>query len=282
MDLKNILLFIFVICFIIFYVIYLTILVKRKRKEMKKNLSEDESLKEGFPRVKYETKRIGSVDGFLEKINNVEELKGLCSQLSEYLFLFEKYKLAPILADEKVGGNGGVLFTPKYKDKNNGLPERLLIVSKSGKEPYKPLKLDEGDFVIVRDFDFNRWSACYYSKDITQKPTSDCPLIELSLRTEIKSWNKETPIICLHGHLINNEKQAEELNIPISKTETMCSTREDYNELKILLNDYPFPKNQLYIRKHHGFWLLADSFEKTSNVLENTIIPYVSDKKKEI
>jgi hypothetical protein len=48
--------------------------------------------------------------------------------------------------------------------------------------------------------------------------------------------------------------------------ETLFSTPADLNALLDLLQHYPYPQYQVYVRKNHGFFLLAQDYDDAMNI----------------
>lgn len=190
-------------------------------------------------------------------------------KLGAALNLLEKHGAAPILPDGKVGGNAAFL-----SDENG-----ILFVSQSGKYPGAEVKPE--NFCAVNNFDRINWEASYFTQsDNSIRPSSDTPLLWASIveSSEKYSWLKK-PKVALHGHAISDEKSAEELNLPISPIETLFSTPEDLIELEKLFSVYPYPQHHIYIRKNHGFFLLADSVDEALDIFKDIILPHLQKNK---
>ena len=160
----------------------------------------------------------------------------------------------------QVGGNCSVLL-------QSGTTA-VVVVSKSGKLPNKKMDIYE-DFAVIVSFDSQRWSCDYYACEQTVLPTSDAPLhcaVLLEARTQFQ-WS-EYPAVVLHGHAFETEQEAAKYGFPISTEETLFSTPEDTQALMTLLTTHPYPKDEVYIRKGHGFLLLAADTQHASKVFE--------------
>lgn len=159
----------------------------------------------------------------------------------------------PLMHDGRCAGNVAVRV------------ENHLIVSRSGRMPGN---LAAHDFVKVMNFDKEAWTASYESSSKDIHPTSDTPLYWTAL-IEIPQklgW-KEKPSVALHGHVLSTAKAAKFLDLPISASITEFSTPADQQGLAELLRRYPYPQHKIYIRRGHGFFILAESF---SEIIEIT------------
>lgn len=225
---------------------------------------EETSLSQGTKRVKFELQLLPFSTKIRETyFSATEELAKLGASLST----LEKHGAAPILPDGKVGGNGAILFSDE-----NG---ENLFVSKSGKVCGEDVLPEH--FCAINKFERDKWKASFYSPCNSNKPSSDTPLLWTSIMEANKrfpNWESQ-PKVALHGHAIADQKAADELNLPISIKETLFSTPEDLDELERLFEQYPYPKHQIYIRKNHGFFLLADSIAEAVRIYENSILPYL-------
>lgn len=148
----------------------------------------------------------------------------------------------------------------------------FVIVSKSGKTAETPMDIYK-DFVIVKSFDTKAWSCQYYSTEATVIPTSDTPLYFTTFNAHSKLDWKCRPTYLLHGHAFATEEEAEKLGFPISSKETLYSTPEDAQELFDLMRKHPFPEDQVYIRKGHGFILIGTSPEHAWRVFKQKMEP---------
>ncbi|CAK9003608.1 unnamed protein product [Durusdinium trenchii] len=82
----------------------------------------------------------------------------------------------------------------------------------------------------------------------------------------------ERPLVCLHGHALAEKaglRIAEDLKLPISHEETLFSTPEDVDALMTLFSSYPYPKNKVFIRRGHGFLILADTVDSATQELKS-------------
>lgn len=158
--------------------------------------------------------------------------------------------------DGRIGGNGAVIVTISGKE--------YVLVSKSGKLPgqmdYKT------DFCLISDFDKETWSCKYYSESADIKPSSDTPM-HYCLLKEVDGAEA-----ALHGHAIQDEESARALNVPCSTEETLFSTPADTKAMFDLLKRYPYPKDQIFVRKNHGFYILGKDLGECERVLTTKLI----------
>jgi hypothetical protein len=178
-----------------------------------------------------------------------EDVESQLQELGELQKYLEDVGVIPVLNDGFVGGNCAMLLG---KDNH-------LFVSKSGKPPHASLGFS--DFVQVEDFDENTWSAKYKSKDMFTCPSSDTPIHVAALLNGAQNWGwSEVPKVAVHGHALAEGRgltAAQELGLPISSKITNFSTKDDRDELVSLFKKFPYPQNCCFIRRGHGFLLLA-------------------------
>lgn len=216
---------------------------------------EERSLTEGAPRIKF---ACHASEGDLQKELGSEELRRfeeLTGSLADALVLLEETRAAPILPDGLVAGNCSALVEAADAG------EAILLVSKSGKSAGKrPIR---EDFVAVQSFDRDAWSCRFCPAGKGEKPTSDTPMHWACLMRAAKEFGwREKPLVALHGHALaegSGLKKAESLSLPISNEETMFSTPEDVDALMGLLGRFAYPDNKVFIRRGHGFLILAAS-----------------------
>ena len=232
---------------------------------------EAESLRQQRERIKFSVCRHAPCDAVRQVFREAEEELG---KLSDALVMLEQDGAAPVLPDGKVGGNGAMLLSVGDSEHENG-GDFVLVVSKSGKKPGERLGVDE--FCVVDNFDSDSWSAHYSSSRDDYKPSSDTPLLWESLMEGQRkySWRK-SPRVALHGHALADEETAARLNIPISSEETLFSTPEDVTALEGLFRENPYPEQKLFLRKNHGFFLLADSVTQAIEVYQRCILPHLN------
>ena len=184
------------------------------------------------------------------------------SAFGDLLMEMEACGAAPLLPDGKVAGNGAFISSQRSG----------VFVSRSGKE--KGARCGPEDFVLLHHFDAKAWKA-EFSSYSGHHPSSDSPLLwsSLHMTSERYGW-VEQPRVALHGHALADEESAMRLGIPISSEETLFSTREDLESLESLFCKHPYPSTQIYIRKNHGFFLLAPSLDAAKDLFHNRIAPY--------
>ncbi len=222
---------------------------------------EDASLESG-PRVKFTAHRVGTLDTFFNEHPGLRDgLQDTLKQLAEALTEMEVSGGAPVLADGKVGGNGALRLQLTSNDE-------VMVITKSGKLANQVLDLNT-DICIVRSFDMDTWSAEYFAKEDSILPSSDTPLHHASLNAHKKCGWTDPPNIILHGHGLATEEEAKRLNLPISTTETLFSTPEDTQALLELFKAHPYPSSKVFIRKGHGFVILASSVGEGVDIMNN-------------
>ena len=151
----------------------------------------------------------------------------------------------------------------------------LVIVSKSGKAPHKAMDIST-DFAVITHFDWSRWSCDYWASDATVLPTSDTPLhCALLLNTRRHMRWTEYPEVVLHGHAFETEAEAAACGYPISTEETLFSTRDDTDALMALVDRFPYPQHDIFIRKAHGFLLLAGSTAAAKATFDARMKPHL-------
>ena len=219
---------------------------------------EERSLEQNQARIKFSLEYLGVLDLNCIPTKDLEELSSSLVQL-------EEDGAAPVLPDGKVGGNAALLFS-----------DNQIFVSKSGKKQGECLQVNE--FCLVNEFNRNDWKGKYYSCESSLKPSSDTPLLWNSLIEASTKYNwKETPKIAFHGHALADENSAKHLNLPISPEETLFSTPEDLQALENLFQQYPYPQNKIFIRRGHGFFLLASSIHEAMTIYSEQIQPFIKN-----
>ena len=180
----------------------------------------------------------------------------------EALNVQEEHGLSPILPDGKIGGNGAVTMHLSSGD--------VMLVSKSGKSPGE---MDiSTDICIVTNFNTAEWKADYFSEIESVKPTSDTPMHYAILKFRKTHSLEKFPRAAIHGHGLATEKEANQFQIPCSTEETLFSTREDTQALIDLMQLFPYPEHQLFIRKNHGYYIAGDSIADCVNIMQERII----------
>ena len=223
------------------------------------SICKGEIVSKELPRVKFGAKRIGK-----PRLNNAV----LLSQLQELGALqhhLEEIGVVPILEDGLVGGNCSL----------KAFHTEILFVSPSGKEPF--MELQARDFVEVENFDRTGWCCEFRSFCESQKPTSDLPLHVAALKGSkcTSSW-PHLPNVVVHGHALADGEgldAAKRSGFPISDRETLFSTPDDLVELENLFLQHPYGTTRCYIRRGHGFVVLADSVKDASSFISKTIEP---------
>ena len=238
-----------------------------KHEDTKSINLENKALIEGGSRVKFTSKYNGTVGKFLsEDAHN--EFKQIAEAMSDLMWEMENSGAAPVLPDGKVGGNCGVRLTVGSDD--------YLVISRSGK--LAGHKMDpKSDVCLVEAFDCDPeiWQASYYSEAQHTVPSSDTPLHFACLQAHQKFIWASAPRVILHGHALETEEDAKQLNLPISTEETLFSTPEDTQALMGLFKKYSYPENTLFIRKGHGFILLADNFTEALDTFLSVVKPHI-------
>ena len=154
----------------------------------------------------------------------------------------------PVLEDGKSAGNGAVLASGR------------LFVTPSGRVPGS---IDPADLVELVRFEPGDWIAEFRSRDPSLAPTSDAPLYWAALIEAAADLPEPLrPAAALHGHVMDTERAAEALGLPISRAETLFSTPPDREALLQLLRGHPYPTDHAWIRRGHGFFVLGDDMEQ--------------------
>ena len=225
------------------------------------------SLADGGPRVKFASEWKGPLNQVINQSNrNKQHYLKIAQQLSDILCEMEHSHAAPILPDGKVGGNASARITLSGKE--------YLLVSKSGKYAGQKMILDE-DFCLLECFYSEDWKAIYYSADKSILPTSDTPMHHAAMNAHKTVGWPEKPNVILHGHALATEAEAARAGLPCSTTETLFSTPEDTNALLNIMSEFPYPDSYIYIRKGHGFMLLAPNINDAVLLFRNKIVPYM-------
>jgi ribulose-5-phosphate 4-epimerase/fuculose-1-phosphate aldolase len=146
----------------------------------------------------------------------------------------ESWGCCPVLEDGKTAGNGAAL------DERGGL-----WVTASGRAAGVPPRL-----MLVEGFDPGSWTAEVWG-DAGLEPTSDTPLHDVALRA------LEGAGAALHGHVLETERAAAALGLPLSGEETEFSTAEDREALVALLRSAPYPAHDAWVRRGHGFFVVG-------------------------
>ncbi|KAG2488089.1 hypothetical protein HYH03_013392 [Edaphochlamys debaryana] len=250
-----------------------------------------EVITEEQPRIKYST----IFDGALPPPppSALPPLRRLAALMAR----MEALGAAPILNDGQVAGNCAIspraLLPPPAPPPTaspaspaSAAPEAeaspspydggLALVSMSGKPPGHTL--DPYDFVLVTGFDTSAWAATYRSRGAPTRPSSDSPLLVAALARAAEWGWGEAPAVVLHGHALAEGEgldYAASRGIPISPRATLFSTPEDLAELEALFRSHPYPGNACYIRRGHGFFLLAPSVEEAEARFDALVVPWL-------
>ena len=59
--------------------------------------------------------------------------------------------------------------------------------------------------------------------------------------------------------------------VPISERETLFSTPDDLEELEALFGRFPYPDHQVYVRRGHGFFVLADDVAGAARAVDRVL-----------
>ena len=185
------------------------------------------------PRVKFSHRREGPRD---------PAALGAATDLAEAVLAMEALGCCPVLDDGLSAGNGALCFGES------------LLVSPSGR---RPGACPPTQVVQVTDFDAETWTAIHRGEQKTS-PTSDSPLYWAALvdAPTALSW-PQRPLAALHGHVLDTERAAELLDLPLSHEATEFSTPPDRAALWDLMARFPYPAHRVWIRRGHGFFLLA-------------------------
>ena len=228
-----------------------------------------EEITEDRPRIKFKAKWVGSIDPQSISPCCKEEL----NRLAQLQNMLESVGVIPILNDGLLGGN--CALKPLH---NTG--GESIFVSKSGKQPGLPMA--EHDFVKIAYFDRDDWSVEYESHtNSCYRPSSDTPLHVAALQRSNShhGWSRE-PRVVVHGHALADGKGLEvatNAGLPISTAATLFSTPEDLYALEELFIKYPYPQYRCYIRRGHGFFMLADNIDEAWHILNMTLIPLLRE-----
>lgn len=179
----------------------------------------------------------------LRRIDSLWRMPEAWSELAWLLAQLETFGCLPVMEDGLLAGNVALSV------------EDELIVSRSGR---RPGELKAEDFVRVVHFDPDRWEASYISADAEMKPTSDTPLHWAALKDSTFDGGSE-PLVSVHGHALATAREALALGIPISPVETEFSTSADRSALAALIAAHPYPSHAVFVRRGHGFFVLAES-----------------------
>lgn len=176
------------------------------------------------------------------------------------MLVSEELGAAPVCADGKVGGNGALLCD-----------DGSIVVSRSGR--IAGSSFDATQFVRVLSFDRSNWTATYESSCDSIKPSSDTPLLWHALKYAPEQFHWENkPKFVLHGHTCETAEEARALNLPCSPVETLFSTPQDLEALLQMMEQHPYPKDQIYVRLNHGFFLLSQTHHQAIELFQKKLI----------
>jgi len=215
------------------------------------------------PRIKFETRWVGPVNGTPRFGCDDDEVARLAALQNE----LEAQGVIPILCDGLVGGNCAIR-----------LPTGDLLISKSGKPPSTPLC--PSDMVELTSFDRATWTAAYRSPSADIRPSSDSPLHYAALAKdscERYCWGA-SPSVAVHGHALAEGagvEAAQRAGMPISDKETLFSTPDDLEALEVLFREFPYPEHRCFIRRGHGFFLLARDVAEAEHLFQALVLPLI-------
>lgn len=228
---------------------------------------EEASLAGGGARVKFALEERGEAVSAAEADGLARASGHDVRVFSLLMSALEECGAAPVLPDGKVGGNGALL-----------LEGGALLVTRSGKP--QGLEGGPGDMVVVRAFDRDAWrvahAPCGAGAVEGARPTSDTPLLWSALvdGPARHGWRGRGPRVALHGHALHREEDARALGLPISPEETLFSTPEDLAALEALFSRSPYPQTRLFLRRGHGFFLLADTLDEAADAVLGVVLPH--------
>ena len=228
-----------------------------------------ELISEDQPRIKFQTTWKGKHIAISQHSTELDHLAKLQMRL-------ETLGVIPILNDGLVGGNCAMRSAATSSSLDQRTDYDGIYVSKSGKAP--GAILTRKDFVLLTSFDRDSWSAEFKSPSSDVRPSSDAALHAAALRSNCnQSYNWERiPQVAVHGHALAEGaglEAAAAAGMPISQQETLFSTPEDLDALEELFKSYPYPEYRCYIRRGHGFFLLADDVADAEAHFEALILP---------
>lgn len=215
-------------------------------------------------------------------------------QLALLLARAEAAGLTPVLNDGLAAGNCAMLASSS----GAGASAARLLVSRSGKRAG-----ERASFVEVAAFSRAEWSTTVRRFDDSEnananansRPSSDTPLLAALL----VGVDGQPPLakgarFLLHGHALagdgDNSRSgggsddgdveagvvlARRLGAPVSDKPTMFSTPEDLFEVEKLLTEHPYEGSEqhgLYVRRGHGFFLLADDLGQLEARLARVLV----------
>lgn len=197
------------------------------------------------PRVKFAATHVGAFP---------THMRDAATALATGVARMEALGCCPVLDDGLVAGNGALAV------------DGGLLVSRSGR---RPGECSVRDVVYLERFDTETWSAEYRADHPDARPTSDAALYWLALveAPTLLGWT-ERPVAALHGHVLETERAARALDLPISTEETLFSTPADRGALFEMFRVAPHPRHHAWIRLGHGFFVSTSSLERTVATVE--------------
>lgn len=181
----------------------------------------------------------------------------MASSLSAAIRRMDELGMCPVLDDGLAAGNAALRLS-------NG----ALLVSPSGRRPGTTAHELEESLVEVVAFAAEEWSGTHRG-DPSHRPTSDTPLHWLALlESDTETGWQEQPMAALHGHVLDTDRAADVLGLPISREATEFSTPADRDALRSLFRTAPYPEHRVWIRRGHGFFLLGASLDEACGELE--------------
>lgn len=173
---------------------------------------------------------------------------GPAARLARAVGAMEAAGCCPILDDGRAAGNGAVRL------EGGGL-----LVSPSGRRAGERTDVAMVELVA---FDPASWSARYRSRGPETRPTSDAALYWAALvEAPARFGWPEAPRAALHGHVLDTERAAAALGLPMGPEETLFSTPEDRAALLALLARAPYPEHRTVVRRGHGFFTLGPDLD---------------------
>ena len=235
--------------------------------------SENLSLAEGAPRIKFGCHWKGTIESLKLDEDGTNKYRSLVNGMADAMWELEQAGVTPVAPDGKVGGNAAAIFSSKDTE--------YIIVSKSGKNAGQRMN-EVSDICIVEKFYKKEWEVDYRSISKEVLPTSDSPLHYAALNAHKQFKWSERPGVVLHGHALETEEEAIKYNFPCSTEQTLFSTPSDAKALLDLLSKHPYPDNRVFIRKGHGFLLLAIDMEDAVDTFRKLIKPHLAESNKDM
>lgn len=201
--------------------------------------------------------------------------------LAALLAKAEAAGLTPLLNDGLAAGNCAMLAASAEEGSR-------LLVSRSGKRGG-----ERASFVEVASFERAAWRAVFrrFGGEGIGRPSSDTPLLAaLLLGVDGSPPLAPGARFLLHGHALADDADgggglalARALGAAVSERPTLFSTPEDLQEVEELLRRHPFGGGEgegLYVRRGHGFFLLAESAAALEAALGRVLTALEEDKRR--